>query len=679
MIAALNGAEECKLCAAGFYSNEERSACLQCARGSYSDAGAAACTECDETFTTLTTGAIRAELCTCEPGTFWNVRDDKCETCRDEAFCPGGLHLPAVFEGKYGKYMGDVSYHDDAIAAKQGGTFSKAGFPQGFYDIIVYNCHQQQASDLCPQFSEYTVEESTPWDLSFYGVGKKVVDGESTRVRPGSPSNILGASCSHLRIGIACGKCEDGFYGEVECTECHGGANILNVVLILMMPFIMIILYRLTSARDTRRVQAAFVMVSTWGMGVFVIQTIAVFDSFPVTWPLELSFVFDLGKIFLFDMGGLSASCMSGQSFTAKYWGSLMFPMVLLCMTAVGFGLTKVLPVPPDWVMQVDQTFNMLGMLLTALYVTLVKIVVAYWECSENPSPDHETLARYRDIECASDDRMDATPPMVLGLLVYVVGIYVKFLHVAYAAPNEWPKPEFREKWRFMLTRWRPDVWFWGSMVMTRNLMVACAGVVANEPRVQLIYLVWVVSSVFTVTAIWQPWRVPMLNISDILSCCILNAIGVFGLVFVSLHDEIELNTRMGRSHIAARQADLQKTLAVVLAVLFALFVVVFLSVICWALMLLMPGRAAQEELQMEASLKSLYNQTVVAVKDDNFDNDVKRLIDNSNAYDRAGLMTIVNKLKLPDGQIGALTGHFKKMGIDAAAKQGAGPSSVSA
>ena len=44
-----------------------------------------------------------------------------------------------------------------------------------------------------------------------------------------------------------------------------------------------------------------------------------------------------------------------------------------------------------------------------------------------------------------------------------------------------------------------------------------------------------------------------------------------------------------------------------------------------------------------------------------------------------AGLMTIVNKLKLPDGQIGALTGHFKKMGIDAAAKQGAGPSSVSA
>jgi len=55
--------------------------------------------------------------------------------------------------------------------------------------------------------------------------------------------------------------------------------------------------------------------------------------------------------------------------------------------------------------------------------------------------------------------------------------------------------------------------------------------------------------------------------------------------------------------------------------VLFALFVVVFLSVICWALMLLMPGRAAQEELQMEASLKSLYNQTVVAVKDDNFDN----------------------------------------------------------
>merc|ERR1719456_687162 len=255
-------------------------------------------------------------------------------------------------------------------------------------------------------------------------------------------------------------------------------------------------------------------------------------------------------------MGGLSFSCLTGQTFVAKYWGSILLPVVLVIMTAVGFQLSKVLPLPHEWVMQPGQTFNMLGMLLTALYVTLVKIVVAYWECSENPTPNHETLARYRDIECASDDRMDATAPMIIGLLVYVVGIYVKFLHVAYTAPNEWPKPEFREKWRFMLTRWRPDVWFWGSMVMTRNLLVACAGIVANEPRVQLIYLVWVVSSVFTFTAVWQPWRVPSLNISDILSCCILNAIGVFGLVFVSLHDEIELNTRLGRVSVAQRQAD---------------------------------------------------------------------------------------------------------------------------
>lgn len=264
---------------------------------------------------------------------------------------------------------------------------------------------------------------------------------------------------------------------------------------------------------------------------------------------------------------------------------------------------------------------------------------------------------------------MGATVPMVMGLIVYVIGFYVKFLHIAYSAPGEWPKPEFREKWRFMLTRWRPDVWFWGSLVMTRNLLVALAGIVSAEPRVQLIYLVWVVTTVFTLTAVWQPWRIPSLNISDVLSCVLLNGIGVFGLVFVSLDDEIDLNTRLGRTEVAEKQKSLQNGLAVVLAILFAAFVGTFVAVIGWALILLVPGRAVVAEAEMEKTLKGLYDEAVETINDSTIQQDLERLVYNSTDHDRKGLRSILEKLRTSPEQV-TQTGYFGKKAKPPAKKQ---------
>ena len=82
---------------------------------------------------------------------------------------------------------------------------------------------------------------------------------------------------------------------------------------------------------------------------------------------------------------------------------------------------------------------------------------------------------------------------MALGLVLYVFGFYCAFLHAAYVAPSRWMDVNFRERWKFMLTRWRPSMYFWGSVVITRNLLVAFAGVISDQARVQLVYVVCVV------------------------------------------------------------------------------------------------------------------------------------------------------------------------------------------
>ena len=47
------------------------------------------------------------------------------------------------------------------------------------------------------------------------------------------------------RVGIACDRCQDGYYGTGEaCSKCDGAAQGASVILILIVPFVMVCIYR---------------------------------------------------------------------------------------------------------------------------------------------------------------------------------------------------------------------------------------------------------------------------------------------------------------------------------------------------------------------------------------------------------------------------------------------------
>lgn len=93
--------------------------------------------------------------------------------------------------------------------------------------------------------------------------------------------------------------------------------------------------------------------------------------------------------------------------------------------------------------------FSMIGMLMSALYITLVKIVVSYFECPANPAAP-ATLSKHPDVVCDSDLHKEALPAMVLGLLVYVVGFYSLTAHAALTAPQKWNQAR---SWRGVFRR----------------------------------------------------------------------------------------------------------------------------------------------------------------------------------------------------------------------------------
>jgi len=647
------GSTSCQACAAGFFTDVVgQTTCEPCAAGQTSEAGSATCDDCpigtyrgeddgakckqcagegETRFTTLTRGASSASMCTCPPKRFWNRRDDRCDECPAEAFCPGGLYLPVAFEGNYGLYLGDVDNYAEEEAAKLSGTFVKSSAL--FHKMEVYKCGDK--TSRCPG-------STMKWAMDAYNV-----DGvEKKHVVIGAP---LAGSCpqnsdpSTDRTGIACDRCQDGYYGTGKaCLECNGGVQGGSVVLILLVPVIMVCIYRGTTSSGTQRVQAAFILVSTCGMGAFFMQTIGVFSTFQLTWPEELAWLFEISAIFMFDLNSLGASCFHGSGFAGKYWATIMVPLFVIACTGVGYLATQVLPVPEAWKMLPNQTMSMLGMLLTALYITLVKVVVAFWECVDNPSAGR-TLAKYKDVVCSSDEHNEVLPAMALGLILYVIGGYFGFLHAAYVAPSKWMDVTFRERWKFMLTRWRPDTYYWGSVVMTRNLLVAFAGLVSDAPRVQLVYVVCVVVIVFAMTGAYMPWRAMVLNHYDVASSIVLTFIGVFGIIFVSLDKEIDVQQQNDLP--TQDKLDEQRTFGAVLSALVAIFLALFGALCVWCVSMVFPGQVEKQTEAHNKECRELTAQLHQKVSSANFKEESARLIQESTTYDRLGLKNFLIKI----------------------------------
>jgi hypothetical protein len=265
-----------------------------------------------------------------------------------------------------------------------------------------------------------------------------------------------------------------------------------------------------------------------------------------------------------------------------------------------------------------------------------------YFECNENPSGP-ATLAQFRDVVCGSDERTAGLPAMVLGILLYLVGFYIVFVWAAYVAPSKWMEINFREQWKFMLTRWRPAVWYWGLALMTRNGLVAFGGVVSTEPRAQLIYIASIVIVYFCMTALRQPWRETMLNHFDVFTSLIICLIAMFGMVFVSLEDEMRTRERAGLS--VTGKEGLRDTFSAALLALVVIMVGAFGSLALWSLAMMTPGGAEKNATEESRKCKALATRLEAVVKKDGFLYDATRLIHEVTAFDRLGLQNFLKQL----------------------------------
>jgi len=145
-----------------------------------------------------------------------------------------------------------------------------------------------------------------------------------------------------------------------------------------------------------------------------------------------------------------------------------------------------------------------------------------------------------------------------------------------------------------------------------------------------------VAASMFT--AVWQPWRASVLNHYDVGTSVLLCFIGIFGIVFVSLQDEMRTNARFGLEDAVKSQQDLYDSFSSLLLGLIAVMCMSFGGLLLWCIAMMTPGGMQRSVKEQELACNGLVKKLETALGSQGFREQAVRVIFESTGYDRLGL-----------------------------------------
>ena len=121
---------------------------------------------------------------------------------------------------------------------------------------------------------------------------------------------------------------------------------------------------------------------------------------------------------------------------------------------------------------------------------------------------------KYPDVFCGSRDHGNMS---VVGVVVLCVAIlFVVYYIWAISVAPRLARHEAIAMLRFALQRFRPDMWWYGLLVLLRGLLLSFPAVVASDIPNLVVVLMFSIQLVYVLTVAWfTPWKARALNLVD--------------------------------------------------------------------------------------------------------------------------------------------------------------------
>lgn len=499
----------CSVCEAGLYTpSTGKTECDRCDLGRYRTVNDSACVRCPPGMTTEFLAATVKEDCECAPGSFkvhggaWNGR------CDD---CPKGMSC------KFGSQFDNFAIWS----------------PDNPVRIPMLNLNYWSAS-------------AQPLDVYLCSIKEQVCPG-------GAPG-----SCKGGRVGTVCAVCPDGqTWKKSACVPCDGGFTVLGIFFPVICCAAIAASYYLSNSPLTSNTSVIGAITIVSSKVLTIAQLLGMFANLNVSWPIRVRNVFDALAFSMASPNSVSFECIIGQSAVVQYSTRCLMPAVLLALVVfMHTGSSAVARLARcfkrtfrKW--DYNKTVNTAGQILQTVFIALAGIMVVPLQCYLHPN-GKSSLTEFPQVLCWRSS--DHTTMVVLGAAVaflfvipYVAfclfGTYVVVKPSGLTTTKGDMLQGVRDmmRYRFLLFRFRPDMWWWGNVFLARQLALVFAPSVPSEtPHGQIVYVVGILISYGLAQAHYWPWKAPEFNCLDLFITGCLVMIIATSTAFLAAPDSLD-------------------------------------------------------------------------------------------------------------------------------------------
>eukprot|EP00434_Breviolum_minutum_P025812 symbB.v1.2.022819.t1/scaffold2042.1/size196763/2 len=326
------------------------------------------------------------------------------------------------------------------------------------------------------------------------------------------PAGILG-SCANGRASRACNNCKSWHKPDKNgtCDACVG-VDSLPLLWFFLGTLVLSGLTWLFAQTSLARQRLGQVTVFlTAGQVIMLMQLMAALKNLDFQWTGPALHLLEALGVLAFDIDFLNLGCVlpdAGPSIT--FLSQLMaYPAFSLCMFVVwwcigrwGGGLKR------------EELFNINGLVLMTLYVTLTIVSLLPWQCISNPNGTLTMQTQPGVICFNSEEHTTLMFLSILGMLMYPVPMLAVSIQATATWVSQKPSHQLRQgliivnRYRFIFERFRATRYFFGVLYLCRNTLLSLIPVVfANYPSIQVTMLAAVMLLGMIIQMRAWPWR----------------------------------------------------------------------------------------------------------------------------------------------------------------------------
>lgn len=482
------GQTECAECAAGTYRVDSGVRCSPCGKGTYQPAVAQdSCLTCMSPMTTVTVGSDTQELCICPAGTF--------QPClgggtRSECACPASFY---------------TSSSSRCVECPEG-MYCNEGSDEQFFPCSVGEM-QNSTSNPYPKPSEgYFVLLEKPTDVY------KCID------EPSCPGDFAD-HCGDGLMGVACGACAAGFYKQAgSCNECGDlEQNPLFLILPLLVSPVFVFAFYKVSLVDVHlwgRTGQGF-----GGIGYLMlvyVQTVSVIISIFPTLPATLAGGVGWTATSAEITSLFRLECAGPSDFVGSFILNLVLPEIAGAIFFVTWlGAMLIGKFVPKLRMDGDVVLGCFGAILKTFFVTVASKCFSLFQLYRHPNGSFSMRASPEVLQ-GSEEWSSMVIFSAMAICVNCVFLLVVISWAMWVAPRRFHLKSFRMRWKFMIQKMRPSVYWWMMTIFFKGLWISLTGVLFTNAMRQSLWICFGLLFYTTISYVFLPWRSVFVTILDI-------------------------------------------------------------------------------------------------------------------------------------------------------------------